>query len=516
MIVPSPASAAPHPPPGRQTLWGDPLAERARLRFGVRYLYPIQRFVMANILEGRDQLVILPTGAGKSLCFQLPAELLGGVTLVVVPLRALLRELVDRSLACGMAAASVVGGQSREERERVLLALRRGRLRLLFTTPESLASRQLRGRLRECGVEHLVVDEAHCVAEWGDTFRPAYRRLGEIAAGLAPVRLSAFTATAGPAVLARVREVLFAGRDPLLVEAPADRPNIRYEVLPVLSRGRALEGLLVEAARPALVFSRSRAGAERAARLLLRRFPDRECRFYHAGLYAAERRELEGWFRRSAAGVLAATSAYGMGMNKPDIRTVVHVDLPPSPEAYLQETGRAGRDGGPVRAVLLFCPEELRRGQAIREETGRRRFQQLLGYAGMRTGCRRAALLAFLGQDSRGCPGCDLCDGPAMAAAEGLEEVLSFLTRQRRRFTPRQARLILLGRSSYDTVTERLQRTPGFGLLKGWREEDIEEGLSALQQAGLLRVARRGPWKGLASVPSHPRDRGVPRRRLPG
>jgi ATP-dependent DNA helicase RecQ len=305
-------------------LSADPVSELASGRFGTPYLYPIQRFVIANTLEGRSQIVVLPTGSGKSLCFQLPSRLLPGATLVVVPLLALLQDQLERCRRLGLPAAAVRGGQSAEERAQVFARVAAGELALLYATPEVLEQPGVRAGLRRLGLAHAVVDEAHCVAEWGPSFRPAYLRLGEALAELGAICLSAFTATAGPRIVQTIRESLFRGRDAELVEGDPDRPNLRYRVLPVLSRGRALAELAARAARPALVFCRSRPAAETSARLLRRRLASEEVFFYHAGLSASERRRVEAWFFGSAAGVLTATSAYGMGVDKPDIAIVIN------------------------------------------------------------------------------------------------------------------------------------------------------------------------------------------------
>jgi len=476
----------------------DPVAELAERAFGLKYLYPVQRLVIANVLEGADQIVVLPTGAGKSLCFQLPSRVLDGVTLVVVPLLSLLEDQLARCRKLDLPAEALRGGQDTGERRRIAQRAARGELCLLYTTPEALATAGVGELLRAVRVAHAVVDEAHCVAEWGPEFRPAYlelgRRLREIGAG----RLSAFTATASPATLQAVRKHLFGGREPVLVQTDPDRPNLRYRFPEVLSKQRALAELLAGAGRPALVFCRSRPAAESAARLLRRRLATEEVYFYHAGLEAGERRRVESWFLRSRNGVLTATSAYGLGVDKPDIRTVVHRDVPYSVEAYLQETGRAGRDGRPAECVLLHGPEDL----AFAEEPGltseleRRRYRRLLELVRDPGTCRRQALLEALGLPPPPCAGCDVCAGQAGRPAEGLPQLAAFFRRHGRRFTPRQAVQVLAGRACYEVVRDELDCYRGFGLLGGWEPEDITEALEALRASGALRLPERGFWKG--------------------
>jgi len=459
--------------------------------------------VIANVLEGHDQIVLLPTGAGKSLCFQLPALLLSGLSVVVVPLRSLLEDQLRACRASGLPAAALTGGQDSESRRRILAELRGGAVRLLYTTPEALLQGSCAALLRGLPIAPWVVDEAHCVAEWGPRFRPAYLRLGALADELRARCRSAFTATAGPDAVAAIREALFPGLPARLVAGDPDRPNLRYRVVPTLSRMRELEALAVNAPRPLLCFCRSRFSAESAARQLLRRRPELPLRFYHAGLQPAERAGVERWFLGSADGVLIATSAYGMGVDKADIASVVHLELPYSPEAYLQETGRAGRDGRGVQATLLCGEEDLAFAATLADPVEQARYQQLCRYALDRDTCRRAQLLAFLGVQhpggrcgSHGQPGCDVCAGQALAWPEGERQILEFVSRQRRRFTPREAAYTLRGQRCYETISGRLEGSTDFGALAGWRLEDIEQALRELERGGRIRLIARGSWKG--------------------
>jgi ATP-dependent DNA helicase RecQ len=479
------------------------VTELASGRFGVPYLYPIQRFVIANTLESRSQIVVLPTGSGKSLCFQLPARLLGGATLVVVPLLALLEDQLERCRRMGLPAASIRGGQGADERAAILARAASGEISLLYATPEVLEQPAVRAGLKRLGLAHAVIDEAHCVAEWGPSFRPAYLRLGEALEELELPCLSAFTATAGPRIVEAIRGFLFRDRDAELVAGDPDRPNLRYRVLPVLSRDRALAELAARAARPALVFCRSRPAAEAAARLLRRRLAGEEVFFYHAGLSAAERRRVERWFLGSAAGLLTATSAYGLGVDKPDIRTVIHAEVPYSVEAYLQESGRAGRDGRPAEAVLLVgaTDELFDAGYGLRPEQAevqRRRYRLLLSKVMEHGRCRRDSLLEGLGlpRGREACSGCDVCDGTARAEPESLSELARFFRLHPRRFGLRQAAQILHGRPTHQVVVRDLDCVRGFGLLAGWEREEVEEALEALLASGRLKIASRGLWKG--------------------
>jgi ATP-dependent DNA helicase RecQ len=471
----------------------DPVVLAARRDFAIPYLYPIQRLAIANILEGVCQLVVLPTGGGKSLCFQLPALLLAGLTVVVTPLLSLMADQLARLRGLGLPAAALRGGQAPAEREALL---RSGTpLRILYTTPETLGNPAVRRRLAAIGIEHLVVDEAHCVSEWGRTFRPAYLGLGGVLAELAPRTVTAFTATASPPVIEDVGRVLFAGRAYRTVMGNPDRPNLRYAVIPVVSRLRALGRLVGEGPAPVLVFARTRPGVQAVARALARRFPRMEVRFYHAGLTAAERAAVESWFLPSPGGVLVATSAYGMGIDKPDIRTVLHAEVPYSVESYLQESGRAGRDGRPARAALLAGPADERFLATLPGELERGRYRRVLDYALGPPGCRRRFLLGYLGLEEAHCAGCDACDGTAARRPEGEEQVLRFVRRHRRRYSLRELGQVLAGRPCYEGARKGLDRVAGFGLLGDWEPEDIDEALTTMVESGRLAVPARGFWK---------------------
>jgi ATP-dependent DNA helicase RecQ len=289
----------------------DEIDRIARERFGVDYLYPIQRFVVSNVLEGNPQIVVLPTGAGKSLCFLLPSLLLDGPSLVIVPLLALLADQERKLRALGVPVGILRGGMVAAEKQRLWGDLRHGRTRLLLGTLESCLVPSNLAALRTCGIRHLVVDEAHCVCEWGDTFRPAYLRVGELVYGLGVRMVSAFTATASRDVILRIRAALFADGEVRVVGENADRPGISYSVRPALGT-HARNGLVRTAQRPLLVFCRTRGESELAARTARRLLGQRAVFFYHAGLSREERSRVEAWFLGSPDGTLFATCAYGM------------------------------------------------------------------------------------------------------------------------------------------------------------------------------------------------------------
>ncbi len=439
--------------------------------------------------------MILPTGSGKSLCFQLPALSLPGPTLVVVPLLALMTDMA-RKLSERVPAAALRGGMETGEKESLFSGLRGGKMKIVLATAEACLVPGNMRALAGCSFSHMVVDEAHCISEWGESFRPSYLRLGDIVRQIGAPLVTAFTATAAPRVTEKIRESLFGDAEVRIVSAAPDRPNISYAVEPSLCRFHTLTSLAAAAPAPLIIFVRTRKGVELAARTLRRRVPGRQIFFYHAGLSRVERRDVEAWFLSSVDGVLVSTSAYGMGVDKPDIRTVIHADVPPSIEAYLQETGRAGRDGAQSRAILLHSASDERFLGVLAAGDDRARFEAMLGYARARTGCRRARLLTLIGQEAPACSGCDVCGGNARAEAEGAAAILGFIRMNRRRFDAARAAEILAGARGPRAIRSWHDRVPGFGLLAGWKRDDVEEAVSALLARGNLRAVRRGPWAG--------------------
>lgn len=335
------------------------LARALEERFGHVAFRPGQEAVVRAVLEGRDVVAVMPTGGGKSLCFQLPALLLDGVTLVVSPLIALMKDQVDALRDLGHDATFVNSSLEPAEQEARLRACRRGEHRLLYVAPERLASPRFLEALAEMRVVRLAVDEAHCISQWGHDFRPDYLRLGELRRLVGAPPTAAFTATATPQVRQDVEKVLDL-RDPAVFVAGFERPNLRLVVErpgSAAEKRDLLDAALDAAGTPAIVYASTRKNVEAVAAHLRDR--DLDAVAYHAGLPQSERERVQDAFMRGSARVIVATNAFGMGVDKSDVRLVVHHDVPGSVEQYYQEAGRAGRDGKPATCVLLYSAADV-------------------------------------------------------------------------------------------------------------------------------------------------------------
>jgi ATP-dependent DNA helicase RecQ len=382
-------------------------ADVLRSRFGHTDFRAGQSRAVRAALSGRSALVVLPTGGGKSVCYQVPALVLDGLTVVVSPLIALMQDQVQAARARGIWAAALTSAQSRTERNEVLRDAVSGGLRLLYLAPERLATGGLIGALRTSGVALLAVDEAHCVSEWGHDFRPAYRRLGHVRLALHRPPTLALTATATPAVRRDITATLRLGEVEHIVGS-FDRPNLSFAATQVRGddeRRRRLLALLKPWRGAAIVYVPTRQSSERWSRALwhagIRAAP------YHAGLEHSVRRAVQHEFLLDRLDCVVATSAFGMGIDKPNIRTVVHLGLSTSLEAYYQEAGRAGRDGRRGECLVLWTAADVSLQRRIVPDA--RRLDPLLRYL-TSFSCRRERLLRHFGESPRRCGGCDRCE----------------------------------------------------------------------------------------------------------
>ncbi|MBL9213412.1 MAG: DNA helicase RecQ [Opitutaceae bacterium] len=390
-----------------------------RRTFGYASFRPLQREICEATLAGRDVFALLPTGGGKSLCFQIPALARGGLTVVVSPLIALMKDQVDQLQASGVAATFLNSTLDADEARSRLRGLHRHEYRLLYVAPERLMLEGWVENLKQWNVTCIAIDEAHCVSEWGHDFRPEYRQLAKLRESLPEVPMMALTATA----TARVRTDIVTHlklREPAVFVASFNRPNLTYRVVP---KDQPLKQIITFVGRreqdSGIIYCASRAAAERVAEALAGRgFPARP---YHAGLDAAERGRNQEQFLRDDTRIICATIAFGMGINKPNVRWIIHHDLPKNIEGYYQETGRAGRDGLPGDCLLLFSAGDIAKQthfldemtDARERDVARAQLRQIVHYAES-SGCRRAELLAYFGETFPldNCGACDNCLEP--------------------------------------------------------------------------------------------------------
>jgi ATP-dependent DNA helicase RecQ len=411
----------------------DLLLDTLNRTFGYREFRPLQRQIIEATLGGRDVFALLPTGGGKSLCFQLPALIRNGLTVVVSPLIALMKDQVDQLQASGIAATFLNSTLEAGEARARLRRLHREEYCLLYAAPERLLLDDWKDNLRAWNVKALVIDEAHCISEWGHDFRPEYRQLGELRALLPEVPLLALTATATPRVRTDIIEHLNL-TDPAVFIASFNRPNLAYRVIP---KEQPLRQIFDFAARrqqeSGIVYCGARATTERLAASLAAR--GLATRPYHAGLPIDLRTETQELFRRDEVHIICATIAFGMGINKPNVRWVIHHDLPRNLEAYYQETGRAGRDGLPADCLLLFSAgdaakqDHFIKGMSTAQEqrVARRQLREMISYSES-SACRRHTLLAYFGEQSATrCDACDNCLAPR-ASYDGTTVSQKFLS----------------------------------------------------------------------------------------
>ncbi len=397
----------------------DDLLLTLKTTFGYNAFRPLQREIIETALADRDVFALLPTGGGKSLCFQLPALQRTGLTVVVSPLIALMKDQVDQLQAAGVAATYLNSSLEAEAARSRLAGLHRGEWRLLYVAPERLMLDNWQENLKAWNVTALAIDEAHCVSEWGHDFRPEYRQLAKLRDLLPGVPVMALTATATGRVRADIVKHLRL-HEPATFIASFNRPNLSYRVVPKDQPAKQIiDFVRVREAESGIIYCASRATAERVAESLAGR--GFAARPYHAGLDAAERSRNQEMFLCDETRIICATIAFGMGINKPNVRWVIHHDLPKNIEGYYQETGRAGRDGLPGDCLLLFSAGDIAKQTHFLDEitdeheqqVARAQLRQITHYAES-AGCRRAELLDYFGEKFplNNCGACDNCLEP--------------------------------------------------------------------------------------------------------
>ena len=466
-----------------------------KARFGYDTFRPLQEEIVASALARRDSLVLMPTGGGKSICYQLPALLLDGVTLVVSPLIALMKDQTDALNANGIAARFINSSLRPQEIAEVQAQLEKGQVKILYAAPERLAMEGFRRFLRRLRISLIAIDEAHCISEWGHEFRPDYRNLRQLRAEFPSVPMMGLTATATQ----RVREDIVAQLDlqrGAVFLSSFNRENLNYSVRPKRNALRELLSLVRRRRdQSAIIYCYSRKETEDLAAELkaqgLRALP------YHAGLDAETRRRTQEDFIRDRVPVIVATIAFGMGINKPDIRLVVHYNMPRSLEGYYQETGRAGRDGLASDCVLFYAYADKARQEyfikqiedAAERQQARNRLAAMAEFARIQT-CRRRFLLEYFGEslEQENCGACDSClrSGEEFDATEIAQMILSTVVRTGERFGATHVIRVMKGSRDKRILELGHDQLRVYGIARQFERSDLREIIGQLEARGLL------------------------------
>lgn len=472
--------------------------------FGFPSFRPGQEEVVQAVLDGEDVLAVMPTGSGKSLCYQLPALVRPGITVVVSPLISLMRDQVGQLREYGVAAASLNSTNDPAESRRIHQALRDGSLRLLYVAPERLVRADTAAMLRDAGVALLAIDEAHCVSQWGHDFRPEYLGLGKVRESLGGVQTIALTATADTPTRVDIGRKLFDAPPRTFIRS-FDRPNLRLAMRPKANaRRQILDFVAAHRQESGIVYCASRRRTEALAATLSE--AGHKALPYHAGLEADVRNAHQDVFLQDDGVIIVATVAFGMGIDKPDVRFVAHADLPQNVEAYYQEIGRAGRDGLPADTLTLYGLDDMRLRRMQIEESGvseerkrieRQRFNALVALCEAPR-CRRQTLLAYFDEASTPCGNCDLClegvevfDGTVEA-----QKAMSAMLRTGERFGTEHLVDILIGNPTEGLRRHGHQTLPTFGVGRDRNANEWRSLFRQLYAAGLtaLDIAEYGRW----------------------
>jgi ATP-dependent DNA helicase RecQ len=466
--------------------------------WGYTSFRPLQREAMDAILAGRDSIVVLPTGGGKSLCFQAPAVVRPGLAVVVSPLISLMKDQVDTLVGNGVAAACYNSSLSADQKTSVLAGVRDGRFRLLYVSPERLVGEggeSFVNELTQCRVSFIAIDEAHCISQWGHDFRPDYRQLGRLRSLLPGISLHAYTATA----TARVRRdigVQLGLSDPVELVGSFDRPNLVYRVLARANLKRQLLDVLARhRGQAGIIYCTSRREVDALSAWLretgVRALP------YHAGLPDEERSRNQDAFLEEEADIIVATVAFGMGIDRSDVRFVVHAGAPQSLEHYQQESGRAGRDGLEAECLLVYSTADFMKWRLMLERSGelteaaRKLLRDMERYAAS-VGCRHRHLVSYFGDTyaRADCSACDYCLDELEAVGDSIQlarKVLSCVARVGQRFGVAHVANVLCGSDSDQVTSRRHHELTTFGLLRDATIPEVRGYIEQLLAHGFLR-----------------------------
>ena len=466
-----------------------------KTHFGYDTFLPRQEEIISTVMSGRDSFVLLPTGGGKSLCYQLPALALDGLTLVISPLIALMKDQVDALRANGIPAGFINSSLSPPQISQVQQRVRDGGIKILYVAPERATLPEFQRFLANLNVSLIAIDEAHCVSEWGHEFRPAYRELQSIRQACPNAPVIALTATAPQ----RVRQDILSQlglRQPGCFVSSFNRPNLTYAVRPKKDSLPALLDLLQRhRGESAIIYCLSRQSTEDLAQTLRDQGFNAEA--YHAGMDPNLRRSVQDRFIRDDVHIVVATIAFGMGIDKPDVRLVVHYDLPKSLEGYYQESGRAGRDGLPSECVLFYSYGDRVKHEFFlnemedpqEQERARWRLDQVVKLCNLRA-CRRNFVLEYLGEEpaAENCGGCDVCLSPTETfdATEIAQKVLSAVVRTGERFGAAHVVNVLLGSRAKQVADRGHDQISVFGIAAGYSQAGLRNIIEDITAEGLL------------------------------
>jgi len=465
--------------------------------FGFTELRDGQREAIEAVMAGRNVLAVMPTGAGKSLCYQLPAIVRGGLTVVVSPLVALMRDQVAALRLNGIAAATINSDLTREENVRTWYAVRDGEIRLLYLSPERLMTERMLAALGQLDVGLFAIDEAHCISQWGPAFRPEYAMLADLRTRFPRVPVIGLTATADGATREDIEQRMFAG-DVVSVVTGFDRPNLTLGVtLKNNWKRQVTEFVDGQKGAAGIIYCLSRRKTEEVAEML--RGQGHKALAFHAGMDSAEKASIQNRFMTEPGIVMVATIAFGMGIDKPDIRYVLHTDLPGSPEAYYQEIGRAGRDGLPAETMLLYGLDDIRMRRVFIEEAEtsddhkrreHKRLDSLIAYCEA-PDCRRRMLLRYFGEPMHEpCGNCDTCIDP-VETTDGTGEacmVLAAVQGTGNRFGVAHVVSVLRGKPNDKIEQQGHDRLDVYGAGAGRSQKEWQGIVRQMVAAGLLDI----------------------------